>query len=356
MSKLFENNKIANIQLKNRFVRSGTWMRKASEDGFLTPELIAEYRKLAEGDLGLVIAGYSRVNAKERANNRMIGMYDDKFIPELQAFTEMFHQNDTPIGIQIAMGGTQVHYHGEVDWKIMSPSPATVIRTDSDGNEFTIDVPEMTSEDIKAVIADFVAAAARVKASNFDLLQLRAGHGYFLSQWMNPELNRRSDEYGTDPAKFIIELYEAVRAEVGADFPIGIKINSEEKNGDDSNHPAMLDLCRRLDSLGIDLIEVSGCAPSRTRVKPDGESYFANFANKLKAEVNCVVMLTGGNKNFNRLSKVVDDTNIDLIGLSRPLVSEPDLITKWNADPDYKSRCVSCNHCHRQTYLCVFDK
>lgn len=356
MSNLFEQANIGNKQLRNRFIRSGTWMRKAADDGALTPELIAEYRKLTEGNLGMVIAGYARVNSKERANNKMIGMYDDKFIPELQAFTQMFHDNGTLVGIQIAMGGTQVHYQGKVDWDIMSPSPAVVTRVDEEQNEYTITVDEMNQEQIDAVIADYVSAARRVKAANFDLVQLHAAHGYFLSQWMNPKLNRRTDEYGTDPSKFIVELYQAVRSEVGADFPIGIKINSEEKIGDDSNHQAILDLCIKLDKLGIDLIEVSGCAPSRTRITPDTESYFADFARKLTPKVNCPVMLTGGNKTLSKLEELADSADIDFIGLSRPLVSEPDLVQKWAENPEYQSRCLSCNHCHRQTYLCVFDK
>ncbi len=356
MKKVFEKANIGNSELRNRFIRSGTWMRKATEDGELTPELMNEYKKLAEGNLGLVIAGYSRVNKDERANNQMIGMYDDRFIPKLREFTNMFHENGTPVGIQIAMGGTQVHYQGEVDWDIMSPSPAIVKRTNSSGEEFEIAVPEMTVEQIQQVIADFVSAARRVKASGFDMVQLHAGHGYFISQWMNPKLNRRTDEYGQDRAKFIIDLYTAVRREVGDDYPIGIKINSEEQINDDSNHEAMLDLCKRLDMLGIDLIEVSGCAPSRTKVKPENESYFKQFATKLSSVVSAPIMLTGGNKTFNKFESLLTEANIDFIGLSRPLVSEPDLIKKWGADSGYKSRCVSCNHCHRITYKCVFDK
>ncbi len=356
MKRLFEKNSIGNLELKNRFVRSGTWMRKATEDGELTEELVNEYRKLVEADLGLVVVGYARVNEFEKANNKMIGMYDDKFIEDLKSFTDMFHDNDTPVGIQLAMGGTQIHYQGDVDWDIMSPSKTTVTRKDEEGNEFTIEVPEMTKEDIDNVIKDFVHAARRVKSSGFDLVVLHAGHGYFLSQWMNPERNTRTDEYGIDPTKFIVELYNAVRKEVGEDFPISIKINSEEKIGDHSNHENMLKLCLKLDELGIDMIEVSGFAPSRNKVTVETESYFAEFAAKLKDTVKCVVMLTGGNKTYESIENVLQESNVDLIGLSRTLVSEPDLVSRWMKDSTIKSRCISCNHCHRNVYTCVFDK
>lgn len=355
MSNLFEKSNIGKIELRNKFIRSGTWTEKATHEGDLTEELFDTYRTLAEAELGMVVVGYARVNEFERANNNMIGLYDDRFVEPLKSFTKMFHDNDTPVGIQIAMGGTQIHYDGEVDWEVMSPSDAKVIRKDENGNEYEIEVKEMTALQIKDVISDFASAARRVKEAGFDMVQLHGGHGYFLSQWMNPSLNKRTDEYGV-PSKFITELYSAVRSEVGDDFPISIKINSEENIGDHSNHDAVLEMCTKLDNLGIDMIEVSGCAPSRNKVTVDNESYFKKFAGKLKQTVNCRVMLTGGNKTLSNIENVVDETGIDFVGMSRTLVSEPKLVKEWKDNPGYKARCISCNHCHRKTYVCVFDK
>lgn len=355
MEKLFEKTTLARIEVKNRFMRSGTWTELASDEGAITPELMNKYRLLAKGEIGLVIAGYARVNEFERANNNMISVYDDKFIEGLTEFTEMFHQNKTPIGIQLAMGGTQIHYNGDVDWEVMSPSDYEGTYRNAEGEVVEFNASEMTVEQIKLVIKDFADAAMRVKQSGFDMVQIHAGHGYFVSQWMNPNLNKRRDEYGQDSAKFIIELYSAIREAVGAEFPIGIKINSEETIGDDSNHERMLDLCTRLDNIGIDMIEISGTNPSRNKIKVETESYFADFANKLTKEVNCDVVLTGGNKTLSNFTEVQKETEAGFIGLSRPLVSEPDLIKKWKQDREYKSRCISCNHCHRKTYLCVFD-
>lgn len=356
MKKIFETVNLNKIQMKNRIIRSGTWMRKATEDGYLTPELISEYTKLAEANLGMVVVGYARVNQFEKANNKMIGLYDDKFIQPLQEFTQIFHENNTPVGIQIAMGGTQIHYQGEVTWDVMSPIATTITRKDDEGNKIEIEVPEMSKKDIENTIDDFVAAAIRVKKAGFDMVQLHAGHGYFISQWMNPAINTRTDEYGQKPSKYIIDLYQAVRSAVGDEFPIAIKINSEERIGDDSNHQAMLDLCQSLSNLGIDMIEVSGFAPSRNKVSLENESYFQEFASKLKKIVDCPVMLTGGNKTFANMETVINTTDIDFIGMSRPLISEPDLVTKWSANSDYQTRCISCNHCHRKVYQCVFDK
>ncbi len=355
MNNLFNKTKLGGLEVNNQFMRSGTWTELASDEGFVTNELMAAYKPLAEGNVGLVIAGYARVNQLERANNNMISLYSDQFIEGLQKFTSMFHQNNTPIGIQLAMGGSQIHYNGEIDWKVMSPSEGTTTYHNKKGETVTIEVEEMTQTDIEDTISDFVAAGKRAKASGFDIVQIHAGHGYFVSQWMNPEKNKRTDEYGTDKTKYVIELYIAMRAALGGDYPIGIKVNSEEQIGDYSNHLPMLELCKQLDQLGIDLIEVSGCSPSRNKIRVENESYFLDFATLLKQNVKTDVVLTGGNKTLSNINDIVNNTNINGIGLSRPLISEPDLIKNWANDNEYKMRCISCNHCHRKTYKCVFE-
>lgn len=356
MKKIFEETSIGDLHLANRIIRSGTWMSLATENGELTPELLAKYTELAQSEIGMIICGYARVDELEKANNGMIGMFNPELAEQYQTLTKVFKKHNIPVGIQLALGGTQIHYQGDVTWKILSPSSAEIKRQDASGNQVTYHVEAMTIDEIKQTIAKFAQAAVNVKNAGFDLIQIHAGHGYFLSQWMNPELNRRDDEYGQNPSLFIRELYTAVRVAVGNEMKIGIKLNSEEHNEDHSNYAAMLDLCESLDQMGIDLIEVTGCAPSRTRITPEKESYFAEFAKLLTKRVNCQTMLTGGNKTFKQLETVLNETGIDYIGLSRPLISEPDLVQKWQANPEYQTKCISCNHCHRKVYTCVFDK
>ncbi len=356
MKKLFEEVKIKGLVLKNRFARSGTWIAKATEEGELTEEFFDYYEKLAKANLGFATIGYARVMADERANSGMVGLWDDKFIPNLKKVTDKFHEHNTPVGIQIAMGGSQVHYRGEITWKVLAPSPVDLHpRKDKYGNKVVYKGNEITTEEIQTVINAFADAALRVKKAGFDMVQLHAGHGYFLSQWMNKELNFREDEYGQNRGKFILDLYDAVREKVGDDFVVGIKLNSEEKAGDHSNHDDMLQLCKALDEKGIDFIEVSGNFPSRPKVTVETESFFKDFAKKLTSVVNCTTMLTGGNKTFENIEKVLNETDVDIIGLSRPLISEIDLVEKWEKDSNHQSRCVSCNHCHKVINTCVFD-
>lgn len=355
MKKLFETVKFKNMELKNRFFRSGTWICQANEDGTLKKEFFEYYNNLAKADIGLVTLGYARVDENEKANAGMTGLFDDKFIDDLKLITDEFHKHGSKVGIQLAMGGAQVHYRGDITWKILAPSVVNVYpRKDAYGNKIVYLANEITKEEIKEVIEKFASAALRVKKAGFDMVQLHCGHGYFLSSWMDPKINKREDEYGQNRGLFLIELYEAVRNAVGEDFAIGVKINSEEEINDYSNYDAMLELCNELDKRGIDLIEVSGTVPSRTKKMNEEESYFRNFAEKLN--VNAMIVLTGGNKSFKNLEKLVNETEIDLIGLSRPLIAEMDLISKWKNDGDYVAKCVSCNHCHKVVNTCVFNK
>ncbi len=351
---LFESNTLKGEVVRNSFMRSGTWIAKADDEGYVTEELLNYYKKLVDVNLGLVTVGYGRVNEFERANKNMIGLYDDKFIDGLKELSSLFKDSETKVGIQIAMGGTQV-YRTPITWELLSPSACDVKHKDGLGNEMTYHVKEMTVEQIEATIADFASAARRVKQAGFDYVQIHAGHGYFISQWMNPDKNKRTDAYGLDKSKYVVDLYNAIRKEVGEDYTVAIKLNSEEKPGDFSNHSAMLEMCQKLDELGIDLIEVSGNMPSRMKFDVDGESYFKEFAKAVKASVKTKVALTGGNKTFDNMTKVQAETNVDYIGLSRTLVSEVDLVKTWAQDPSHTPRCVSCNHCHRKINVCIFD-
>ncbi len=360
MKKLFDKVDFKDITLNNRFFRSGTWICQVEEEGTLKPDFYTYYNKLAQANLGFVTLGYARVCENEKANAGMTGLWDDKFIADLKTVTNEFHRHNTYVGIQLAMGGPQVHYQGEITWKVLAPSAVDLHpRKDNYGNKVIYQANEITLEEIAAVIQQFASAAVRVKKAGFDMVQLHCGHGYFLSSWMNPSVNTRTDMYGgsmENRARFLIELYQAVRSAVGEDFKIGVKINSEELEGDHSNHNAMLYLCEELDKLKIDLIEVSGNNPSRTKIAVADESYFKEFAKKLKANVNALVVLTGGNKTFSNIEAVLNETNVDLIGLSRPLIAEIDLVKKWEANPNHQAKCVSCNHCHRVINTCVFDK
>jgi 2,4-dienoyl-CoA reductase-like NADH-dependent reductase (Old Yellow Enzyme family) len=354
---LFDSTKILNLSIKNRFFRSAVWENLADEKGHLTKELKFVYEELAKGGVGTIITGYAFVTEDEQPNPGMMGIYEDSFIEEYKSLTDKVHNYGSNIIMQIVYGGFMTSFNvGErIIW-----GPST-IECETTGTM----AKEMTKKEIKYLVNAFEKAALRVKEAGFDGVQIHAAHGYLLSQFLSPYYNKREDEYGgsiENRGRIIFEIYQAIRDKVGKDFPILIKLNSEDaiKEGgltvDDS-----ICVAKKLADLGIDAIEVSGgngaikevsenklgAGRPKISTSKERESYFKEYATKLAKQVDIPVILVGGNRHLDVMENLLNNNGIDYFSLARPLISEPDLINKW-AGRDRKSpSCISCGRCYK---------
>lgn len=351
--KLFEPVRFKNLTLKNRFVRSAVWMQMADEKGHLTPELMNVYKNLADGGVGLIITGYAYIDVNDQPNSHMIGMYDDSFIPEWKEVIDYVHQKGAKIALQIASGGSQTYIEDAKHRKILAPSAVL--------NRVTGILPEeMQKEDILHLIDMYRQAASRAKRAGFDAIQIHAGHGYLLSQFLTPYYNRRTDEYGGalhNRARLIYEIVTAMRVVVGQEYPIMIKLNFDDFMDDEEglSFPESIEIFKRLDALGIDFIEPTGVNESSGKgLKPafpkiakatEKQSYFSKQVAQIASEISAPVILMGGNRNISLMEKLLKESNIQLFSLARTLLSEPDLINKWEEDSGYIPKCIACNRC-----------
>ena len=340
MSVLFEEMEIGSLRAKNRLVRAATYEALADDGGHMTPELTAIYEELADGGVGTIIVGYARVMRNEQPNPRMLGIYDDSFVPEFRALTDMAHAHGTAIVSQIVYGGSAT--------KLQPPS-RRILGPSAVANPKTGIVPvEATVADLHELAQAFADAAARAQTAGFDGVELHAAHGYLLSQFLNPLLNKRVDEYGgsvENRARIITESVTAIRNEVGADYPLLVKLNSSDGVEGGLTERDSIEAARLLAESGVDAIEVSGawraCEPKVYRDKP----YFADYAKQLVREVGVPVVLTGGNRSIDVMEHLAAEDGIAAFGLCRPLICEPDLVNRWRDDPSYQARCTSCNQC-----------
>lgn len=355
MKKLFDKNRMLNMKLKNRFFRGGLWEELADSKGHMTQELYNIYEELAKGGVGTIITGYAFVTENEQPNPRMMGIYNDSFIEEYKKFTDMIHGYDANVIMQIVYGGSQSKFNteGRIIW-----GPSSV------ENMVTKVVPrEMTKEDIKYLVNAYGDAALRVKKAGFDGVEMHGAHGYLLSQFLCPYYNRRTDEYGgsiENRARIIFEVYEEIRNRVGDEFPVLIKINAEDFMENGLAAEESLYVSKRLAELGINAIEVSGgnessldvlegnLGPARTKIaaRKERESYFKEYATRLAQFVDIPVILIGGNRHFDVMENILNNTKIEYFSLARPLTAEPDLISKWEDGDNKKPKCVSCNKCY----------
>jgi 2,4-dienoyl-CoA reductase-like NADH-dependent reductase (Old Yellow Enzyme family) len=158
-----------------------------------------------------------------------------------------------------------------------------------------------------------------------------------VSQFLSPHHNQRTDQWGGNAEnrrRFLFEIYKAMRAEVGQDFPIGIKLNSADFQKGGFTDEESLETIKGLENLGIDLIEISGGtyeAPAMTGTMEQTrestqkrEAYFIDFAVKARKTVKTPLVLTGGFRTYQGMHKALLSGDVDFIGLGRLLAIEPD--------------------------------
>ncbi|MBI1811411.1 MAG: NADH:flavin oxidoreductase, partial [Nitrospirae bacterium] len=323
MSELFQKAFIGNMEIRNRFVRSATWEGMAGENGEVTEPLIEIYRDLAKGGVGLILTGAAFFTKRGKAIFNQLGADNNALIPGLKRLTEAVHRQGGKIALQL-------------------------------GHVMPV---EMSINDIKRVVNEFAEAARRAKESGFDGVEIHAAHGYLLSQFLSPYSNRRTDEYGgsiENRARIIFEIYDAVREKIGRDYPVMIKINSSDFDGGAGLSPEdSLWVCKRLSDMGIDAIELSGgilasgeLMPARAGINsPEKEAYFRDYAKQFKLHLKCPLILVGGLRSLEVMEDIYREGSAQFFSISRPLISEPDLIKKWQSGDRKKARCISCNKC-----------
>lgn len=195
--------------------------------------------------------------------------------------------------------------------------------------------------EIRDVIRRFADVARVAKKVGFTGVQIHAAHGYLASQFLSPWTNRRTDEWGgplENRARFLLEVYDAIRAAVGAGFPVGAKLNSADfqKGGFSKDESAQV--ASWLAERGLDLLEISGGTYEQMALLGHGseeqkaestrrrEAYFLEYARDIrKAADGLPLMVTGGFRTPRLMREVIESGEVDVIGIARPFCVVPDL-------------------------------
>lgn len=348
MSILFTPIEIGRLTVPNRFARSATHAYLADDDGFVGAREVELYRRLAEGEVGLIITGHAYVQSCGQASPRQIAASDDRFIEGLARIPAAVHAFPSRIFLQIAHAGRQTKPKlcGGVP---VSPSPVY-------DPESKVMPRELAADEIRTLVADFVAAAVRARRAGFDGVQLHAAHGYLLSSFLSPHTNRRTDEWGgpvENRARALLEALRGVKAACGPDFPVIVKLNSTDFLEGGLTVDNAVRVAGMLDEAGIDGIEVSGgmAEAKKGSIWPglrreEDEGYFVENAARIKGAVRVPVFGLGGIRTLAAAERMVADGRVDLISLSRPLIRDPYLVKHFREGAVAKSACISCNKCH----------
>jgi 2,4-dienoyl-CoA reductase-like NADH-dependent reductase (Old Yellow Enzyme family) len=218
---------------------------------------------------------------------------------------------------------------------------------------------EMTVDDVQSLVEAFAEGAERARESEFDGVQIHAAHGYLLSQFLSPVYNRRVDAYGgtiKNRARILVEVLRAIRSRVGSQFPVLIKINSEDFLPDGLSVDEMIEVSLQLEKEGIDAVELSGGTADSGKFVPvrlgkigsEGkEGYYRIASQRLKKRIAVPVILVGGIRSYNVAKHLLEGEYADYFALSRPLIREPHLIRRWREGNTSKAECLSDNLCFR---------
>ncbi len=348
MKKLFEETTINGLTLSNRSVRSATWEGMCEGDGRPTAKLTSCYRDLAAGGTGLIITGYTFVRPDGKQLPGKMGIHTDDFAADMQALTRAVHNEGGRICIQLVHAGGQTTTE-TAGRRPLAPSAVAV-------EQFPEKPDAMTQRDIDEVVAAFGHAARRARVYGFDAIQLHAAHGYLINQFLSPLTNRRTDGYGGSPenrCRFLREVYERVRLDVGPDFPVFAKLNGSDNLEGGLEIGDAIRAARLLDKAKIDAIEVSGGTsasgednPVRTKIdSPGREAYNLALAREIKKAVRCPIMVVGGFRSLDVINKALVEDDMDYISMARPFIREPQLIKRWKDGSTSPARCISCNGC-----------
>ncbi len=347
MNSLFDQSTINGMTLQNRFVRSATWEGMCDADGKPTPKLIAFYRELARGNVGLIMTGYTFVSPEGKQLPGKMGIHSDDFADIMKEMTGAVHEDGGKICIQLVHAGGQTDA-SNAGQKTLAPS---AIETD----QYPELPAEITGEEIDRITAAFGNGARRAKEWGFDGVQLHGAHGYLINQFLSPLTNQRQDEYGgsiENRCRFLLKSYRAIRDAVGPDFPVMIKLNGSDNLAGGLTIEDAVFAAKALDKEGIDCIEVSGGtpasadrSPARTKINsPEKEAYNLPLARQIRAAVKCPIMVVGGFRSFEVAEKTIQES-ADYISMARPFIREPGLAKRWQEGDRSPARCISCNGC-----------
>jgi 2,4-dienoyl-CoA reductase-like NADH-dependent reductase (Old Yellow Enzyme family) len=311
---LFESTTIGAISARNRIIRAAIADRA---HGDVTQEVIENYRKLAAGGVGVIITGFVTVEKRELFIPTL-AFHDDKYISQHKPLIDAVHTEGGKIVLQIASVGSFViggNYEGV---PIYAPSAVE--------HMYSKIIPkEMTVEEIKQVQKNFADAALRAKKAGYDGVEIHGAHNFLLSLFSSPYYNKRADNYGgsvENRSRMLLETVSAARQAVGSDYPLWVKINSEEHFDGGITQEDFLYQCRELEKLGVNAIEISG---NWSMVASKEGALYLKESIKAAETVSTDIIATGGYRKIAQMQEILDTTGIDAFGIARPFMKSPNM-------------------------------
>ncbi len=351
---------LGSLRLPGRLVRTAAGESLATDEGLATPALRDHYDLLGrDGALGLIITGHCYVHPAGQKRARQINLCHDKVIPGLARVSKAAGADGSRIFLQISHAGLTAEA-ALTGHPALGPSPLPNIPGYPGPEELGLEPGQaMTEDDIATAISAFAQAALRAREAGFHGVELHAGHGFLLNQFLSPLFNRRSDAWGGDAAGragFACQVIRAIKILAGKDFPVIAKVNACDLLPGGLELEESIVQVRLMQAAGLDGVEISGgnCVfsplaqgPMRPLKGGDeaGGLFFAHYAQAFHQALEVPVIVVGGVRSMQSAQTLLENGSADLIGLCRPLIREPGLARRWQAGDHSPGDCRSCSRC-----------
>ena len=352
MSILFEPAVIKGLALRNRFVRSATYDGCAEKSGHVSKRQLEIYEELARGGVGLIITGITYAHPSGQISVFQNSLAGDDCIPGFRKLAETVHDRGAKIAVQLFHAGRETAKTFKPQHK-QAIAPSLV----SDDPYFQAPHRAMTEDEIQEIVRSFGDASRRAREAGLDAVQLHAAHAYLLSQFLSPFTNRRADQWGgnlENRLRLHYEIYRDIRAKVGEDYPVLVKIGVEDSFPGGLKFHEGKRAAQYLTEWGFDALEVSsglrGRGYENAEFRPginqsDREAYFRDWCKEIRRYASAPVMMVGGLRSFELMEQVIQNQEADFISLCRPLIREPGIINDWKNKDRNRATCISCNKC-----------
>tara|TARA_B100000795_G_scaffold14967_1_gene10181 strand:+ start:2474 stop:3697 length:1224 start_codon:yes stop_codon:yes gene_type:complete len=318
--------------LKNRITKSAMSENFGTRYHAPSKGLINAYKVWAKGNPGLLITGNIMVDKMALGEARNVVVEDYKDFELLKEWARTVKGTGVHLWPQINHPGRQAL--AAINRETVGPS-AISLNIGRVAKMFQLPTA-LSEEAIWKIIKRFGNTARIMKEAGFTGCQIHGAHGYLVSQFLSPNSNIRTDQWGgslNNRARFVLEIYREIRRQVGSDYPIGIKINSADFQRGGFSEEESMQVISLLGNEGIDLIEISGgtyerpamMKGDRKRSTVSREAYFLDYIDKARKLIKTPLLLTGGFRSVSVMEKALEDGNLDVVGLARPFCLYPNL-------------------------------
>ncbi|MBC6440596.1 MAG: FAD-dependent oxidoreductase [Rhodospirillales bacterium] len=339
---------INNVTLRNRIVSSAHATRHA-ENHEIAPKLHAYHAARGAGGAGLIITEAAMVveDSLQEASNLSIA--NDTTIPSFRRLADTLHDHGCAVFGQLFHLGLEQAY-GSEGRRAVAYGPSF-----SPSERFHTAAREMPTRMVREIIKAYADAAVRFKTAGLDGVEIAASHGYLVAQFLSPRINRRSDDYGgsfENRMRFLLETCEAVRAAIGPDMTMGIRISGDEFVGDGLEAPEVIAVCKTAGSAGgLDYFNVTsgssrqiGAATLMVPPMGTGMALTAPFAAAMKQHVSQPVIAVGRINHAPAAEEVIATGQADLCGMTRAMICDPEMPNKVTQGRVEDVRiCIACN-------------